>query len=136
MRNLGVAANGGRYAAANGLMIAAWAILGLAIISGAIPTHNDMLSQWSFWLVPALIWNAVSLRRIGKTWLWLHIAPYVTTLGLLFFIRGLSLSEGQYAYDPPKLTLLDYLTTYAGLPMLLVWPAATVALSLPWADRR
>ena len=80
-----------------------------------------------------VLWNVVSFRRVADTRLaWLHLAPYLTLLGLGLLYWGLLEGAGNgpwvigYVPTPWWHTVLQV----TGIPMVLAWPVATTLLSL------
>lgn len=79
-------------------------------------------------------WHAISARRIAQVGRsWMHLAPYVSLLGLPFAMIFVAEAQGQSAPLPqdvhPVSAWQDWATA-AALTALLVWPAVTIALSI------
>ena len=110
---------GTTYAICIAVLIAAWI---------AVP-QTIAVNSWANVLIPAVIWNALSFLRLRKLkWIWIHLAPYLTILGIVGVTWGLSASEGQYAFGGHPPTTFDVIAFYAGLPMIPAWPLATILL--------
>ena len=114
-------------------MIFVWMLAGSAMAAGVIP-QLDTRFYVLYYVIPAVIWNVVSSPRIGRAY-WLHLSPYATVAGLYMVTWGLSASEGQYAFGGHSPTAVDAAIFYSGLPLLLVWPVATISLCARRGDR-
>ena len=118
-----------RYIVVNLLMIVAW--IGIGFLSS-----RDILQpigNWFFFLTPAVIWNLVSWPRVtSKKFVWMHLAPYGTIVGVFLITNGIATSEGDYESQAPVSALVAILA-YSGIPLMLSWPIATVLLSFPWS---
>lgn len=117
------------YAVASLALFGTWTFV--ALISIGLFSDNGRVAVAAV-LIAAVVWNVLSLRRISDTRLvWLHAAPYVTIAGLYLLLFGAIVSRGNFSGDPRLDTpQWEIWLAYAGFPIFLTWPLATVALSL------
>ncbi len=116
-----------------GLLVAYIVIAALLMSTGA-PGWTQLLTLAGF----VGCWHAISARRIAEVALpWLHAAPYLSILCLMVAIPLVGEAEAQSApLHPISVPAWHEPATVVCLLGALIWPAATIALSILPSRRR
>ena len=118
-----------------GLLVAFGVITAILLSAGAPEwTQFAAVAGW------VGCWHAISARRIGEVGPpWLHTAPYISLFAVPFAMLFLAEAQGQSAplpQDAHPIPAWHEAADALALTALLIWPAATIALSTLPARRR
>ena len=117
------------FVVANVALLSAWLLVSMVAATTPVFQSHVLPIPLTF----AAIWNVASFRRIAATRLWpLHLAPYVTVAGGYDLLWALleSANNGPWVQGFQPWPWWEAPLQLAGIPALLVWPAATLILAL------